>query len=140
MSRETFTDRAIRALQPQAKRVDYFDADEALPGFGLRVTPNGVKTWTVLYRNACGRQRRLSLGKYPLIGLADARKAARKALAGVVQGADPAADKQARREAPTFADVAHEYIAHVSRQDANGRPVNRSWREKQRMLCGFRPW
>ena len=83
---------------------------------------------------ACGRQRRLSLGKYPLIGLADARKAARKALAGVVQGADPAADKQARREAPTFADVAREYIAHVSRQDANGRPVNRSWREKQRML------
>ena len=134
MPRETFTDRAIRALQPQPKRVDYFDADEALPGFGLRVTPNGVKTWTLLYRNASGRQRRLSLGKYPLIGLADARKAARKALAGVVQGADPAADKQARREAPTFADVAHEYIAHVSRQDANGRPVNRSWREKLRML------
>src|SRR5262245_19980419 len=104
MPRLTFTDRAIRALQPQSKRVDYFDADRALPGFGLRVTPNGVKTWSVLYRNASARLRRLTLGKYPRVGLADARELARKALADVVHGADPAGEKQGRREAPTFAE------------------------------------
>src|SRR5690349_17040736 len=125
--RMAFTDRSIRALQPEARRVDYFDAGGALPGFGLRVTVNGVKTWTVLYRNTSGRLRRLTLGKYPLVGLADAREMARKALASVVQGADPAGEKQGRRDAPTFADVAREYIAHAKK-------VNRSWPEKQRML------
>ena len=125
--RMAFTDRSIRALQPEARRLDYFDAAGALPGFGLRVTANGVKTWTVLYRNASGRLRRLTLGKFPLVGLADAREMARKALASVVQGADPAGEKQARREAPTFAEVAREYVEHAKK-------VNRSWREKQRML------
>src|SRR5438094_720519 len=119
MPRETFTDRAIRALQPKAKRVDYVEAGGVLPGFGLRVTPNGVKTWTVIYRNASGRLRRLTLGKYPLISLADARKAAHKALASVVQGADPASEKQARRDAPTFADVARAHIAHRPPEDAH---------------------
>src|SRR3989442_8399442 len=97
MPHETFTDRAIRALQPMAKRVDYFEAGGALPGFGLRVTPNGVKTWTVIYRNASGRLRRLTLGKYPPLCPADARQGAHKALANRVQGADPAAPEQARR-------------------------------------------
>src|SRR5262249_21195817 len=128
MPRLTLTDRTIRALQPQARRVDYFDAGAALPGFALRVTPNGVKTWTVLYRNASGRLRRYTLGQYPLLRLADAREAARKALARVVQGGDPASEKQGRREAPTFAEVAREYI------ERHAKKVNRSWPEKLRML------
>lgn len=128
MPRLAFTDRAIRALRPQPTRVDYFDASGALPGFGLRVTPSGVKTWTVLYRNAGGRLRRLSLGKYPLVGLAAARELAQKALATVVHGGDPADEKQGRREAPTFADVASEYVEHAKKVKL------RSWREKKRML------
>ncbi len=44
-----------------------------LPGFGLRVSQGGQKTWVVMYR-AGGRKRRLKLGTFPLMGLADARE------------------------------------------------------------------
>src|SRR6266849_9100934 len=128
MPRIRFNDRAIRALDPPAKgQVDYFDSAGALPGFALRVTAKGVKAWTVLYRQG-GRLRRLTLGRYPLVSLADARSKAREALAAVVQGGDPASEKTARREAPTFAEVAQEYIE----REAKAR--NRSWREKERKL------
>src|SRR5258708_28580885 len=49
-----FIDRVIRALRPGPRRVDYWD--DALPGFGLRVSPVGRKspqrrkTWIVMYR------------------------------------------------------------------------------------------
>jgi integrase len=88
---------------------------------------NGVKTFVVLYR-VDGRLRRLTLGRYPRLSLADARGLARKALASAVRGEDPAAEKTARREAATFGEVAKEYIERHAKQH------DRSWREKERML------
>jgi len=128
MPRVKLTDRTVQGLKPPATgQVDYFDTAGGLPGFCVRVTAAGVKTWTVLYRNPDRRLRRLTLGRYPLVSLADARELARKALAATVQGEDPAGEKQARREAATFAEVAREYVEHAKK-------VNRSWREKKRML------
>jgi hypothetical protein len=45
-----FTDRSLKAIKPPArpKQLDYFD--DTLPGFGLRVSYNGRKSWIVLYR------------------------------------------------------------------------------------------
>jgi Arm domain-containing DNA-binding protein len=45
-----FTDRSLKAIKPPAKprQLDYFD--DSLPGFGLRVSYNGRKSWIVLYR------------------------------------------------------------------------------------------
>jgi hypothetical protein len=58
MAKKNLTAKAVAALKPTEGRVDYFDAN--LPGFCVRVTPNGVKTFSVLYRHG-GRKRRTRL-------------------------------------------------------------------------------
>jgi hypothetical protein len=86
------------AKGPVRGRLEYWDA--ALPGFGLRVTEKGAKSWTVLYR-VHGRLRRATLGRYPALSLADARDRAREILLEVEKGNDPAVAKaeERRREA-----------------------------------------
>src|SRR5262245_46860790 len=83
-----FTSRWIEGIEVTA-RTDFIDADN--PGLVLRVTPRGVKSWSLLYRRRGDRtRRRVSLGRFPHVGLADARAAARGHLAAIHGGDDPA--------------------------------------------------
>ncbi|MEE8623623.1 MAG: Arm DNA-binding domain-containing protein [Alphaproteobacteria bacterium] len=90
MPRSKLTDLTVQRLKPpppspprpdgkpqSVKRVEHWDA--ALPGFGLRVTENDVRTWVVMYRMG-GRARRLTIGRYPAILLKNARDLAREAI------------------------------------------------------------
>jgi integrase len=115
------------AKPPVRGRVEYWDA--ALPGFGLRVTDKGAKSWTVLFR-ARGQLRRMTLGKYPTLPLAAARDKAREVLREVEKGNDPAAAKaeERRREADLFQSVFEEFI------DRHAKPNNRGWERQDRDL------
>src|ERR1700730_2097761 len=115
------------AKAPPRGRVEYWDA--ALPGFGLRVTDKGAKSWTVLFR-AHGQLRRLTLGKYPVLTLAAARDRAREVLREVEKGIDPAAAKaeERRREADRFESVIAECI------ERHAKPNNRGWERQDRDL------
>ena len=96
MSNTTLTDVRLRSLKPEPnRRVEIWDAQ--LPGFGLRVSPTGTKSFILLYR-IHGRPRRMTLGRYPQLSLADARVQAREALNIVDSGADPQADLRAKVE------------------------------------------
>jgi hypothetical protein len=57
------------------KRIDIWDT--ALQGFGVRVSPTGHKTWFIIVRPN-DRPKRVAIGTYPAISLADARNAAAK--------------------------------------------------------------
>ena len=59
--------------------------DPAVPGLHLRITANNVRTWGLLYR-VNGKRRRVKLGRYPSLGLADARKKAQATLRDVAPG------------------------------------------------------
>jgi integrase len=107
MPKLRFTDRSLKALKPKEQRIDYFDA--ALPGFGLRVTANGIKSWCVMYRHG-GRLRRYTFGTFPLLGLANARECAMEALREARLGGDPGAVKQVSLRADTFAQLAEQYL------------------------------
>lgn len=71
------TDPFIRKLKPGPKRIEV--RDTLLPGFGIRVSPKGKKTHFVCCR-VYGKQKRVQLGHYPAVTLADARKRAREIL------------------------------------------------------------
>jgi hypothetical protein len=62
---------------PGPKRLDVWDT--VLQCFGMRVSPTGRKTWFVIVR-ADGRQKRVTIGTYPAISLAEARGEARKVI------------------------------------------------------------
>lgn len=101
-----------RAKPPARGRVEYFDA--SFPGLALRVTETGGKSWCVFYRFH-GRLRRYTIGTYPAIKPAQARREAQAALEKVRQGIDPVEDKRARRdqrtpESETFGAVARDYL------------------------------
>src|ERR1700720_4726358 len=103
-----FTDRSLKAIKPplKPKQLDYFD--ESLPGFGLRVSYNGRKSWIVLYR-CNGVKGRLTLGRFDVVPLADAHEQARAALKAAARGDDPGLQKGRDREAPTFKQLADRY-------------------------------
>jgi integrase len=97
---------------PNAGQVDYWD--RKTPGFGLRVSQGGRKAWVLTYRHQ-GRFRRLTLGTYPILNVADARDLAKIKLAEVQRGIDPATLKRDSREADTFAALADRYMAEHAR-------------------------
>lgn len=86
-------DRQIR----NAKRADkaYKLADGG--GLYLRITPAGGKLWRLKYR-INGKEKLLSIGKYPAISLSEAREAAENARRLIAQGQDPAAAKQQAKQ------------------------------------------
>jgi len=53
----------------------------------VRVTPKGTKSFVLLYRSG-GRQRRLTIGRYPTLSLSDARRKAQEALRDAALGGE----------------------------------------------------
>lgn len=90
--------RFIATVKPaEGRRLEF--TDHEVRGLTFRLTENGVKSWLLRYRLGSGERRKLTLGAYPALGLADARNKAIVALAHVAEGGDPAAEKAASRRA-----------------------------------------
>jgi integrase len=107
------TKRTVDAAK--AAGADLFLWDDDLSGFGLRVKKSGAKSFIVQYRNANGRSRRHTLGRYGVFTVEEARKAAKVALAEVVKGADPAESRKLARGAMTIEELSREYLEKAER-------------------------
>lgn len=114
------TKRAIDALKP-TRSGEQFTWDQELRGFGIRVKPSGTKTFLIQYRNAEGRTRRCVLGKFGVLTVEQARAIARKKLASVVDGADPADERLAVRRGLTVAELCDWYLEEAERGRLIGR-------------------
>ena len=66
--------------------------DDALPGLWLTLLPSGVRTWSARFKFQ-GRDRRLTIGRWPQVDVETARKAATAAFRKVALGIDPQAEK-----------------------------------------------
>ncbi|MCW3476756.1 site-specific integrase [Rhodovastum sp. RN2-1] len=88
--------RAVQDASLSRKRQELSDA--GCQGLSLRVTPRGVKSWTLNMRDRHGRMRRFPLGNHPQMGVAQARDAARVTRHQVRhEGADPVEERRRDR-------------------------------------------
>jgi integrase len=86
----------IAALKPNASICDI--ADPAVPGLVLRVAVSGSKAWLFRFKWE-GTPTRITLGRFPSVGLAEARQFAIKNREWLDKGIDPrrAVDRVSRR-------------------------------------------
>ena len=89
------TAKSVEAMRPDpAKRIELSDA--AMPGLWLVVQPSGAKSWAYRYRFD-GKPRKLTLGRYPALSLANARDEAGSAARKLELGTDPGTAKLAAK-------------------------------------------
>src|SRR5208337_442482 len=101
------SDKALRALKPKDKPYKASDGQ----GLYILVTAQGSRLWRFDYRYQ-GRRLTLSLGKFPDVGLADARQRLAEARQVLAQGRDPNIVKQAQSVAANdnFAALADDWL------------------------------
>jgi integrase len=124
------TKRTVGALEPRTERYDVYDSE--LPGFALRVTPNGTKTFAIVYRAGKGRgapSRRFTIGAYGKLTVDQARDEAKAQLARVELGEDPARDVADEKALGTVAAVGTQFLADVDmrRKETTASEYRRIW-------------
>jgi integrase len=111
----------VKGLAATDKPKTFYDSK--LTGFGLCCrppstrSPEGSASWIYEYRPGGGRRnptRRVKLGSYPEIEIADARKLAKAAIKAVLNGEDPAQARREAREALTLRELAGRYQAEAA--------------------------
>lgn len=115
------TDLSIRRLKtPEIGQKTHFD--DTLPGFGVRVSQGGGKSFVVMY----GPKRHLkTVGRYPYLTLADARNEAKRIQAEAYSGGAAAGP----RTSVTFDDARQRFLA-----DSKSRNKARTYTDYHRLL------
>jgi integrase len=123
---------AEAAVTPPPKRTTHVDGD--VDGLALRITPNGVASWSVEYTRPSGGRARYTIGPADEIGLAAARDKALDIRALARDGGDPHFDRKKARlkdevggppvAAGTVSDIARQYFE--SRETKSWRPATRN--------------
>ena len=118
----SLTDLQIKKLKaPTESQKISFDGTQR--GFGIRVSKGGAKTFVLVH----GKGRKIhSLGRYPNISLADARKLAVERLAALIREKDNPIEKAATLR---FSDAREQFLA-----DAKGRNKLSTYIEYERLL------
>ena len=106
------TDSFLRTLKPPAKPEKHSDTG----GLFILATPNGGKWWRLKYRFG-GKEKLLSMGTYPEVGLKAARDRRDDARALLAEGIDPGIERKMQksasveRDANSFEVIAREWLA-----------------------------
>ena len=99
-----------KQVAPAKGAVTFWDDDLKAAGFGIRIYASGSRSFFINYR-IDGREKRHTIGSFPLWTVEAAREKAKELRRDVDSGVDPAAKKQERRDAPTVGDLIDRYTA-----------------------------
>jgi integrase len=80
----SLSDRTVAALAPP-ERGQKFYADRGIPGFGVRISQGGARSFVLTIGD---ERRRITIGRYPMVSLAQAREKAKTILAQRQLGLD----------------------------------------------------
>jgi integrase len=112
----TLTDTKLRTAKPEDKPYSLQDGN----GLYLEVRPSGAKYWRYRYWLTPEKDGRYTIGEYPAISLADARRERERVRALVKQGINPTQEKktdkirQIHERSTTFESVAREWLERKS--------------------------
>ncbi|MBK7954240.1 MAG: tyrosine-type recombinase/integrase [Candidatus Accumulibacter sp.] len=108
-TRFQFNKERLLALPAPAtgERATYHDTKTT--GLQLRVTPAGVKSFSMYRRTKGGGPERVTLGRFPAMTVEQARKAAATVNAEIEHGANPAEVKPTFKAEPTLTEFFSEY-------------------------------
>lgn len=121
MGKHKLTERMIRNTRPDSGKRKVTLYDEDVPGLLAEIRATGTGTFFVRYNDAYGQKRYVKIGNVGALTIKDAREAARKMLARVACGEDPATQRDIRRTIPTFEQFAWDrYLPHI-------KTYKRSW-------------
>lgn len=121
------SDTAIRAAKHGPKPIKL--ADER--GLFLLVQPSGGKLWRLKYRFE-GKEKKLSLGRYPDVSLKEARLRRDAAREKIASGIDPGAEKREAKvqeavdASSRFEVVANEYLDKAEREGREAVTIKKS--------------
>lgn len=131
------TEAAVAKIKPEpGKRLEVHDL--AMSGLRLRVSPTGKRSWSFMYRVAGeaddggrGKNRRMTLGAYPLVGLKRARELASEAQELADRGIDPV-DKRNAAVAERVSRKLDKLIPKFI--ELYARPNTKKWRGTEQLL------
>ena len=104
------------------KATQAFYRDSAIPGFGLRVTSGGAKSF-IAEKRINGKVKRITLGRYGNLTVEQARKEAMQLLGQVATGKDPVAERKAETiRGTTLHQAFEDYLA--TRKDLKASTVH----------------
>lgn len=131
------TDTVIRKAKTSEKTRRLFDGG----GLYIEISPAGGKLWRLKYRYS-GKEKRLALGIYPEVSLAQARKRREAARELLADGIDPGEDRKIQKAAKaeqavnSFEAVAREWYAKHLPNWA----VSHAEKIIRRLECDVFPW
>jgi integrase len=107
-----FTKAALDGLAlPKAGMRDTYH-DLKTNGLQLRVTSNGVKTFSLFRRVKNGSPERVTLGRYPDMSIEQARTESTRLNGLLVQGINPNTDSRALKTETTMQELFDEFLKH----------------------------
>jgi integrase len=115
------TDKRIRDAKPKNTVYRLRDTHSVVRGFGVTIAPSGAKSFFLAFTSPeDGKRKQVSLGRYPSIKLADARRLALEYRGRIDNGVDLAREKQQaiahnieQRSLGTLGDLLDLYIADL---------------------------
>lgn len=123
------TTKFIEGQKPDpSKRLDF--RDELMPGLVLRISTSGTKTFC-LHKRINGKMRRLTIGRFPIMSLADARERVRQVLYEIETGRFEDRTGVEVETKPTIGEIIPDYIEKYAKVH------NRDWKRKQALLEKF---
>lgn len=127
--KQTLTTKSIDALKPAtAKR--YEVRDIKTPGLHLRVSVTGAKVFYLSAR-ADGQRRRIKIGPFPIVSLADARRRATEIARDIELGVFGHEQAQQDATGPTLREAITQFV------DLYAKPNTKDWRGTRSILGKF---
>ncbi len=107
-NRLKLNEKTVRDAENLGRDYQIFDTD--VRGFSITIYPSGNRAFTLDYRIA-GRQRRMTIGRWPEWNTVAARERAKDLRRDIDEGIDPLSLRETSREAPRVNDMIARYLA-----------------------------